>query len=158
MKGEPCKTVLVLEDDPDDVFFLRRAFKENNFTGNFVVLDDGQEGVDYVSGAGVYSNRTQHPFPDILITDLKMPRLNGFEVLRWLKKHPQFMVIPAIVLSASAEERDLKEAYCLGANAYLTKPAEPLVRREMVRKLIDFWSTCHRPKFDTIPCGTTARP
>jgi CheY-like chemotaxis protein len=144
MKIQLCRTIMVLEDDPNDVFFLQRAFHESGFAGKLIVFDDGQKGMDYICGLGACADRARHPLPDLLITDLKMPRVTGLEVLRWLKQHPDFAVIPVIVLTASDLNTDIREACRLGANAYLTKPADPAVRLDMVRKLIDFWAYCRR--------------
>ena len=141
----PCKVVLVLEDDENDRFFLERAFKDNNFNGQLLVLENGQAGIDYMSGNVPYEDRQKYPLPDLVITDLKMPRVSGIEFLRWMKEHADFKMIPVIVLSASGQERDVKEAYCHGANAYLTKPSVPEERRELVHQLLGFWSTCQRP-------------
>lgn len=145
MKILACKVVLVLEDDENDRFFLERAFKDNNFDGQLIFLENGQAGIDYVSGAGPYGDRKEHPLPDIVIADLKMPRVGGIEFLRWMKERADFKSIPVIMLSASGQERDVKDAYCHGANAYLMKPSQPSERRELVRHLLDFWSDCQQP-------------
>ena len=150
MKPLPCKVVLALEDDENDRFFIERAFKDNNFDGKLIMLENGQDGIDYVSGTGPYADRQRYPLPDIVLTDLKMPRVSGMEFLRWMKQHTDFRSIPVIVLSASGQERDVQEAYCHGANAYLVKPSAPPERRELIGQLLAFWSSSQRPP--TVKC------
>jgi CheY-like chemotaxis protein len=100
-------------------------------------------------GMGQYADRTQYPVPGFLITDLKMPRKTGFELLEWLHVHPECGVIPTIVLSSSRQPADIKRAYEAGANSYFTKPADFSRLQELVKKIFDYWICSERPEIRT---------
>src|SRR5262245_7374180 len=104
-------TILVVEDDPNDVLFLKRALKKNGVHNPVCTLPDGEEAIAYLCGVGKYTDRKAHPFPRVIILDLKMPRKSGLEVLEWLKEHPQYRVIPTIVLTSSKLNEDVVKAY-----------------------------------------------
>jgi CheY-like chemotaxis protein len=116
--------ILVAEDDANDALLLQRAFKKNGIDLPVHVCQDGEDAMMYLRGQGRYANRDLYPFPRVLITDLKMPKCGGFELLAWLQSHPECNLIPKLVLSASAEEQDVIRAYQLGTNAFFQKPAE----------------------------------
>jgi CheY-like chemotaxis protein len=137
--------VLVAEDHDDDALLIQRAFKANRLSRPAHIVHDGQEAIEYLQGKGVYRDRVMYPFPDLMILDLKMPRVSGFEVLQWLNEHPDYRVIPTIVWSASADRRDVKHAFCLGAHAYLCKPANYDDFVAMVGRLAAFWQDCEKP-------------
>lgn len=137
--------VLVAEDNRDDAFLLQAAFKKNGILRPAHIVHDGAEAIAYLKGDGTYSDRVVHPFPNIIILDLKMPRVNGFDVLEWLQQEASYRVIPTIIWSASADPRDVKHCYCLGANGYLCKPTEFENFTVMVKHLLLFWSDCLRP-------------
>ena len=142
----PCRTVLLLEDDANDVFFIKRAFEQNGFTGKLIVLENGEQGIHYLSGTGDYADRQKFPLPDIIITDLKMPQVSGFDFLRWCDSHLHRSVVPIVVLSASGQSGDVAKAHGLGASAYIVKPHSTDERKELVRRLLSFWECCERPK------------
>ena len=133
------KPVLVAEDDENDVFFLQRAFQQAKIENPMHVVRDGQEAIEYLSGAGDFSDRKTHPLPRLLILDLKMPRRTGLEVLAWLHEQPELHCLPVIVLSSSAQARDIEKAYDLGANAFVVKPAGVEKRVELARLIGAFW-------------------
>jgi len=114
--------ILLVEDRDDDVQLIRRAFRKISLRNPLQVARDGQEAVDYLSGEGEYSNRDEHPLPALILLDLKMPRMDGFEFLVWLRKQPAFRVLPVVVLTSSSQLRDVNIAYALGANSFLVKP------------------------------------
>jgi CheY-like chemotaxis protein len=116
--------ILIVEDDPNDTFLLKRAFQKTGISLPMHHCCDGAEAMEYLRGDGQYADRQKFPFPRVLITDLKMPRSNGFDLLEWLKNHPECNLIPKIVLSASADLGDVTKAYQLGANCYFQKPSE----------------------------------
>src|SRR5688572_597687 len=118
MPGNQRLVIVVAEDDPNDVLLLQRAFQKNGIPLPVHVCYDGADAMAYLKGEGRYADRQSYPFPRVFITDLKMPRCGGFEILEWLNNHPECSVIPKIVLSASAEERDVRKAFQLGANCY----------------------------------------
>lgn len=104
----------------------------------------------YLKGEGRYADRQAYPFPRVLITDLKMPRCGGFELLEWLDNHPECNLIPKIVLSASAEERDVRKAFQLGANCYFRKPATVQELQEIVKLASDFWTRAALPELPQV--------
>jgi CheY-like chemotaxis protein len=132
-------SILVAEDDENDVFFLRRALKRLGLPNELIVVADGQQLVDYLSAKGIYAARSAYPLPGLLLLDLKMPRKGGFEVLAWLKSRPDLAELPVVILSSSAQESDIKKARELGADGYQVKPqnSEDLV--EIVRQLHARW-------------------
>ncbi len=113
----PNAQILVAEDNEDDVFILQRALKKAGLSNPVHVCADGQEVMNYLKGEGAFGDRAKFPFPRLLLLDLKMPRVNGIDVLRWLRDHPDCNVIPKVVLTSSREPRDVAAAYKLGANA-----------------------------------------
>ncbi len=111
---------LLVEDNEDDVFFMQRAFHQAGVHNPLHVARDGEEAIEYLSGKNDFADRQQYPLPDIVFLDLKMPGLNGFEVLKWMRQ--QLLNIPVAVLTSSPEEVDRKRAQDLGAACYLLKP------------------------------------
>jgi len=114
--------ILVAEDDPTDAYFFQRAFKRAGLPVALHFVRDGQEALQYLQGEGQFADRTCHPLPQLLLLDLKMPRLDGFEVLKWVRKQPGLSGLQVIVFSSSEEPGDINRAYGLGANSYLVKP------------------------------------
>lgn len=115
-------TILVAEDEPTDALILQLAFEAAGITNPVTIVSDGQAAVDYLSGKTPYGDRAAHPLPALLILDLKMPRMNGFDVLTWLQARPDFNTLPAVVLSSSSDDEDIKKARSLGARDYFVKP------------------------------------
>lgn len=139
-------TILIVEDDPNDLLFLQRALKKNGITNPVCTLPDGEEATAYLSGIGKYADRHQFPFPRVIILDLKMPRKSGLEVLEWLKEHPQYRVIPTIVLTSSKLNEDVARAYGLGANSYMVKPSSFDDLKHLIKMAYDYWSLCLKPE------------
>ena len=138
-------TILVAEDDENDVFLLERAFKKAGLDVPRYICRDGSEAMSYLKGEGKFMDRAKYPFPRILITDLKMPRCSGFDLLRWLYEHPECNLIPKIVLSASAHPEDVKLAYQLGANCYFRKPNASSDLVELIKLASNFWAAAELP-------------
>ncbi|HYE30950.1 MAG TPA: response regulator [Methylomirabilota bacterium] len=138
--------ILVLEDNPDDAFLLKRALKKNSISNPVFIVRDGVEGIEYITGAGKFGDRDAFPSPGCIVADLKMPRLGGLEFLAWLRDHPDFAVIPTLVLSSSTEDKDVAQAYSMGANSYLVKPTRFEDFEELVRIVHDYWTRCVRPQ------------
>ena len=124
--------ILVVEDNDDDIFILRRAFKDAHLNNPVHVVSDGEEAVDFLAGKGKFANRSQYPFPVLVLLDLKLPLKSGLEVLEWLQGQPFSSAVNVIVLTSSAEERDITKAYHLGARSYLTKPPTASTFREIM--------------------------
>lgn len=127
--------ILVVEDNEDDVFILNYAFKEANLKNPLHIASDGQEAVEFLAGEGKFSDRTQFPFPTLVLLDLKLPLKSGLEVLEWIQGQPFRSELNVIVLTSSAEERDITKAYHLGARSYLTKPPTAQTLREVMTAL-----------------------
>jgi CheY-like chemotaxis protein len=142
-------TILVIEDDPNDVLLLKRALKKNVINNPVCTLPDGEEAIEYLSGRGRYADRNAHPVPHVIILDLKMPRKSGLEVLEWLKDHPQYRVIPTIVLTSSKLNEDVVKAYGLGANSYMVKPSNFDDLQQMMKTAYEYWSFCLKPECKT---------
>jgi|SRR6185312_2500706 len=138
--------ILIAEDDENDAIILERALRKVGFENPFRFCKDGTEVVAYLCREGEYRDIRQFPFPRVLITDIKMPKMNGLEILKWLYNHPECNLIPKIVLTASKQDSDIQEAYKWGANSYLVKPGgyEELTR--MLRLVFDYWNVCEKPK------------
>jgi CheY-like chemotaxis protein len=122
MNSSDC-TILLVDDDADTVFLLRRAMQKANLNYPVQVAKDGQEAIDYLSHQGAYSDREQFPAPALMLLDLKMPRKNGFEVLEWVRQQPGLQRLIVVVLTSSNQATDVNRAYDLGSNSYLVKPA-----------------------------------
>src|SRR5437016_5277402 len=117
-------TILVADDDQNDVFFLRRAFQKSGLEHSVVHVADGQEAIDYLRGEADYSDRSRFPLPSLLLLDLKMPKVDGFDVLAWLRNRAELKALPVVVLSSSSREDDIQRARSLGADDYRVKPAD----------------------------------
>src|SRR5262249_52052648 len=131
---------LLVDDNEDDVFFMRRAFKDAQLKNELRVVNSGEEAIEYLSNSGPFSNREKNPPPDLVFLDLKMPGLDGFEVLSWIRQN-QRLSVPVAVLTSSPEDSDRKRAGALGADCYLLKPPTQAMLR----------SCCQQFK---LKCGT----
>lgn len=124
--------ILLVEDNPDDVLLTRRAIKKAGMHVSLAVVSDGDAAVAYLEGTGAYADRRAFPLPELVLLDLKLPRRSGLEVLRWMRGHPVVAMVPVVVLTSSAEDADIRQAYERGANSYLQKP---VAFNELVRML-----------------------
>jgi CheY-like chemotaxis protein len=134
------KTILQVDDDPNDVFLLQHAMKKVGVANPIQVVSDGQQAIDYLQGAGKFADRRRFPLPCLVLLDLKLPYVMGLDVLRWIRKQPG-MALPVVMLTASGQEADIATAYRLGASAFVTKPSEASKFEDMVKALMDFWLT-----------------
>ena len=132
-------TILLVEDDPNDVFLIQRAFRKANLANPIQVMNDGEAAVQYLSGQEPYADRDRYPLPMLMLLDLKLPRRSGLEVLEWLKQQPKLKRLPVVVLTSSREHTDLNRAYDLGANSYLVKPVAFDSLLNMVQTLNQYW-------------------
>ena len=130
-------TILLVEDDENDVFFMRRALQKANLELPMQVVMDGESAIDYLEGKGHYGDRATHPLPAMVFLDLKLPYLHGFEVLGWIRKQPLLKGLPVIVLTSSPEDRDRQQAAELGARAYCVKPPTREMMLELLAPLAD---------------------
>jgi CheY-like chemotaxis protein len=132
-------TILIVEDNPDDVFFMQRACKSAKIENPIQVAMDGQEAIDYLAGEGSFADREKFPKPCLIFLDLKLPKKTGHQVLAWLREREEFTTTIVIALTTSREPKDINEAYRLGANAYLVKPSSPAHLAEMMGAIKNFW-------------------
>ena len=131
--------ILLVEDDLNDQFLMERTFKRLGKANPLRIVSDGKQAVEYLEGIGEYANREEHPLPGLILMDLKMPRMNGFEVLEWLRENPELRKIPVVIMSSSSIHGDVNKAYELGANAYMIKPVGVPALERLIRTLTDFW-------------------
>jgi len=144
--GDVDYTILLVEDDENDAMLLRMAFEKNAIANPVQWVKDGLEAVAYLNGDGIYADRTKHPFPEVLLVDLKMPRMSGLELLAWISEHPEFRIIPTIIMTSSRQELDIENAYKLGANTYMTKPIAFDQLAQMVKLTHEYWAMSAKPK------------
>lgn len=133
------KIILLVEDNPDDEALTLRAFRKNNIVNEIVVARDGAEALDYLFSEGGYAGRDVGVMPQIILLDLKLPKIDGLEVLQRIRSDEQTRLIPVIILTSSKEEQDLVEGYSLGANSYIRKPVDFAQFTEAIRLLGLYW-------------------
>ena len=133
------KIILLVEDNPDDELLAIRALKKNNISNEVVVARDGVEALDYLFGTGAHAGRDMSEMPQIILLDLKLPKIDGLEVLRRLRNDQRTKLLPVVVLTSSKEEQDLTESYSLGANSYIRKPVDFAQFTEAIRQLGLYW-------------------
>lgn len=132
--------ILAVEDNPDDLLFIRRAFARAKLVNPLHFVEHGEEAVDYISGQGAYADRNAHPLPLLILLDLKLPRMSGLEFLEWLRTQaPRLRRIPVVVLTSSRESADVNRAYELGASTYLVKPVDFDGLLTLVKQLGIYW-------------------
>lgn len=134
------KPILVVEDEENDLFFLTRAMHKAGITNPVNTVTSGQEAVEYLTGEGVYSDRSKYPMPFLMFLDLKLPCLSGLDVLRWVRSQPPPLGnLLVVVLTSSTLASDIEQAYRAGANSYFTKPADPESLVQTMQDLADWW-------------------
>jgi CheY-like chemotaxis protein len=137
--------ILLVEDNPNDVELTLRALKKSNLTNKMHVVKDGVEALEYIFATGAYASRDLNHHPKVILLDLKLPKVDGLEVLRRLKSDERTKVIPVVVLTSSKEERDLVESYKLGANSYIAKPVDFDNFVKAVAELGLYWLLLNQP-------------
>ncbi len=132
-------TVLHIDDDPNDTELLRAATRRAEARFDLQNVEDGEHAMAYLSGVPPYADRLRYPLPSLILLDLKMPRATGFELLKWIRRHPEIGTVPVLVLSGSQLHEDIRQAYAFGANSYLIKPLgfEALVN--LVKDVMAVW-------------------
>lgn len=138
------KPILVAEDDETDIMLLQRAFLKAGLNPRLNFVRDGQEAIHYLKGEPAFADRTAHPLPHIMLLDLKMPRMDGFAVLDWVRKQPGFKRLIVVVLTTSDVEKDVAKAYELGANSFVTKPSDTSKLPLLAQKLHEYWLETNR--------------
>ena len=133
------KTILLVEDNPDDVQLTLRALKKSNILNEVVVAQDGIEAIDYLFGTGKHAGRDSRIQPQVVLLDLKMPRMDGLEVLNRIRSDERTRLLPTVILTTSSEDRDRVESYKLGANSYIRKPVDFEQFAHAVQQLGLYW-------------------
>ena len=139
------KIILLVEDNPDDEALTLRALKKNNILNEVIVARDGVEALDYLFGTGKYAGRDLSNMPQVILLDLKLPKIDGMEVLRRIRADERTKLLPIVILTSSKEERDLINGYKLGANSYIRKPVDFDQFREAIKQLKLYWLVLNEP-------------
>ena len=133
------EVILLVEDDPDDELLTRRALEENNLCNELVIARDGEQALDYLFGTGSYEGRDTTVMPQVILLDLGLPKVDGFEVLKRVRSDERTSRMPVVVLTSSKEEQDCVESYVRGANSCVRKPVDFLEFHEAVKQLGMYW-------------------
>jgi CheY-like chemotaxis protein len=137
--GTIQKSILLVEDNPDDEVLTLMAFRDNNILNNIIVTHDGAEALDYLSGTGKYNGRDIYDLPQVVLLDLKLPKIDGLEVLHHIRANQITKLLPVIILTSSKEETDLLNSYQKGANSYIHKPVDFEQFSEAIKQLGLYW-------------------
>lgn len=138
------KSILIVEDNPDDEILMLRALKKNNIANDVIVVRDGVEALDYLFGTGAYVGRDLNSMPQLMLLDLKLPKIDGLEVLKRVREDERTKYIPIVVLTTSAEQKDIIGSYNLGANSYVQKPVDFNEFIEATQQLGLYWLVINR--------------
>jgi CheY-like chemotaxis protein len=136
--------ILLVEDDPNDVLLITRAFQKAGLLNALKVVRDGEQAINYLNGEGNYADRERFPLPFLVLLDLKMPGTDGFEVLRWLRAEPAIKRLLVVVLTSSNLQEDVDKAYELGANSYLVKPVAFDEMVNLIQRFEIYWTEINR--------------
>ena len=139
------KIILLVEDNPSDIGLTKRALKKHRITNELVVAENGQAALDYLFGAGAHAGRDVTDLPTVVLLDLKLPKLNGLEVLKRIRDNPQTKRLPVVILTTSKDEQDIMRSYDLGANSYIRKPVDFHQFAEALRQLGLYWLVLNEP-------------
>ena len=140
--------ILIVDDDANDRFLIQSAFSHIGVTDPIYTVADGAEAIEYLKGTGQYADRNRFKFPTLLLLDLKMAKMNGFEFLRYVRSHPNLTVIPTIVFTSSANQDDVQSAYLLGANSYLVKGKTFDALCDQLKFIYGYWMRVQIPAID----------
>jgi two-component system response regulator len=137
--------ILLVEDNPRDIELTVRALKKHNLANRLFVLEDGADALDFIFARGKFAQREPHHRPKVVFLDIKLPKMNGLEVLRAIKSNEQTQSIPVVMVTSSREDPDIKTAYELGANSYVVKPVEFEAFQEVMLQLGFYWLMVNQP-------------
>ncbi len=139
------KTILLVEDNADDEFLALRAFKKSPIRTKVITVRDGVQALEYLFGVGAYDGRDMSEMPDLTLLDLKLPKMNGLDVLRQMRSNQDTKLLPVVVFTASLEPEDLESSYNLGANSYVRKPIDYGEFLNMMQHLTKYWLVSNSP-------------
>jgi two-component system, response regulator len=139
------RTILLVEDNPDDVKLTERALKKSHVLNKLIVVKDGVEALDYLFGTGSWANRNLNDMPQVILLDLKLPRIDGLEVLKRIREDIRTKLLPVVILTSSKEEKDIINGYSLGANSYIRKPVNFNQFADAVHQLGLYWLVLNEP-------------
>ena len=145
MDGIGGVEILLVEDSPDDIELTLHAFKDAKITNRVQIVRDGAEALDFLFSRGPYVNRDTNDWPKVILLDLKLPRIDGLEVLRQIRADHRTKLLPVVILTSSREERDIVEGYRLGVNSFIQKPVEFELFAAAIRTLGLYWLILNRP-------------
>ncbi len=145
MNDSQVVDILLVEDNPQDAELTLRALKKRNLANHIIVVEDGVEALDFIFARGKFTQREIFQFPKVILLDLKLPKMNGLEVLRAIKSQPKTDSIPVVVVTSSAEDPDIKAAYELGVNSYVVKPVDFDQFSEVMSNLGFYWLLLNQP-------------
>lgn len=140
-----ARTILLVEDNPDDEELTLRALARNNIGNKVVVVRDGQEAIDFLEGTGAHASRDPNDVPALILLDLKLPKVDGLEVLKRLRANSRTAIVPVVILTSSKEDRDRSNGYYGGANSYVQKPVDFTAFVDAVRQLGMYWLMLNEP-------------
>ena len=141
---DPRCNLLLVDDSEDDAILIRLAFRRVNREESLFWVPSGRQAIQYLGGEGLYADRQKFPLPDVMLLDLRMPDMDGYDVLRWVRQDARFKSLPVVVFSGSPLMQHIGMAYDLGANSYLTKPTEFNSFHKTLAQVADFWLGCCR--------------
>ena len=139
------QTILLVEDEENDVMFMRMALENAGVAGELQVVEDGEQAIDYLDGRKEFADRQRHPLPALILLDLKFPRVMGMDVLKWIRERPELDLIVVVVLTSSQQRSDIHQACALRANSYLVKPTNPLDLNDMMELVKKYWLRLNQP-------------
>jgi CheY-like chemotaxis protein len=145
MDAITSQTILLVEDEENDVMFMRMALEHAGIASGLQVAEDGEQAIDYLSGKGEFADRGRHPLPALVLLDLKLPRVMGMDVLKWIRSRPEMDLMVVVVLSSSQQRSDIYQACALRANSYLVKPTNPLDLNAMMELVKQYWLRHNQP-------------
>ena len=143
------RNILLVEDNPDDVELTLRALKQHNIKNEVIVAGDGAEALDYLFATGAYADRVASPMPAVVLLDLKLPKVDGLQVLQRIRADERTRLVPVVILTSSDEEQDMIDGYKLGANSYVRKPVDFAEFVEAARQLGLYWLVVNEPPPET---------
>jgi len=147
-------TILLVEDSEDDVFFMKRALELAGVNNPLQVVMDGQAALDYLAGQDKFADRVSYPLPGLVLLDLRMPLVPGFEVLKWMREQSHLCCVPVIVFTSSRQDSDMLSAYALGANSFLVKPSDANELVNIVKAISGYWLRYNEVPSPRVPAAS----